>query len=122
MKTKYKRNKYREKSLIKKLTQHLRQKIHHISSTSVGSIAALLFYSNLLEEGINSHTILKSIYKQTKTLNAIPTFLNKIREKLDPNIIASLNGKLYISYYNIKKGCKIIKSRYKNNNFLNYKY
>ena len=88
--------------------------IHKISSTSVGSISALLFYSNLLEEGLNSHTILKSIYKQTKTLNAIPTFLNKIREKINPNIIASLNGKLYISYYNIKKGCKIIKSRYKN--------
>ena len=88
--------------------------IHKISSTSIGSIAALLFYSNLLEEGLNSHTILKSIYKKTNTLNAIPTFLNKIREKLPIDITSSLNGKLYISYYNIKKGIKIIKSHYKN--------
>ena len=88
--------------------------IHHISSTSIGSIAALLFYSNLLEESLNSHTILKSIYKKTKTLNAIPTFLDKIREKLPSNIISVLNGKLYISYYNIKTGYKIIKSKYKN--------
>jgi hypothetical protein len=88
--------------------------IHHISATSVGSISALLFYSNLLDESLQTHTLLKSIYKKTKTLNAIPTFLNQIREKLPANLLGSLNGKLYISYYNIKTGCKIVKSKYKN--------
>ena len=88
--------------------------IQNISATSIGSIAALLFYSNLLDESLQTHTLLKSIYKKTKTLNAIPTFLNQIREKIPENLLSSLNGKLYISYYNIKKGCKIIKSKYKN--------
>jgi hypothetical protein len=88
--------------------------IHHISATSIGSIAALLFYSNLLDESLQTHTLLKSIYIKTKTLNAIPTFLNQIREKLPANLLGSLNGKLYISYYNIKTGCKIVKSKYKN--------
>ena len=88
--------------------------INKISGTSIGSLAALLFYSDLLEEGINSYNILKSIYKKTKTLDIIPTFLNNIREKLPKNIISFLNRRLYISYYNIKTGCKIIKSRYKN--------
>ena len=88
--------------------------IHNISATSIGAISALLYYSDLLEESLQTHTLLKSIYKKTKTLNAIPTFLNKIREKLPADLLSSLNGKLYISYYNIKKGCKIIKSKYKN--------
>lgn len=88
--------------------------IQNISATSIGSIAALLFYSNLLDESLQTHTLLKSIYKKTKTLNAIPTFLNQIREKLPADLLSSLNGKLYISYYNIKKGCKIVKSKYKN--------
>ena len=88
--------------------------IQNISATSIGSIAALLFYSNLLDESLQTHTLLKSIYIKTKTLNAIPTFLNQIREKLPADLLSSLNGKLYISYYNIKKGCKIVKSKYKN--------
>ena len=88
--------------------------IQNISATSVGTISALLFYSNLLDESLQTHTLLKSIYKKTKTLNAIPTFLNQIREKLPANLLSSLNGKLYISYYNIKTGCKIVKSKYKN--------
>ncbi len=88
--------------------------IHHISATSIGAISALLYYSDLLEESLQTHTLLKSIYKKTKTLNAIPTFLNQIREKLPANLLGSLNGKLYISYYNIKTGCKIVKSKYKN--------
>ena len=88
--------------------------IQNISATSVGTISALLFYSNLLDESLQTHTLLKSIYKKTKTLNAIPTFLNQIREKLPANLLNSLNSKLYISYYNIKTGCKIVKSKYKN--------
>ena len=70
--------------------------IHNISATSIGSISALLYYSDLLEESLQTHTLLKSIYKKTKTLNAIPTFLNKIREKLPADLLSSLNGKLYI--------------------------
>ena len=89
-------------------------KIHNISATSIGAISALLYYIDLLEESLQSHTLLKSIYKKTKTLNAIPTFLNQIREKLPADLLSSLNGKLYISYYNIKTGCKIVKSKYKN--------
>lgn len=89
-------------------------KIHNISATSIGAISALLYYIDLLEESLQSHTLLKSIYKKTKTLNAIPTFLNQIREKLPADLLNSLNGKLYISYYNIKSGCKIVKSKYKN--------
>ena len=89
-------------------------KIHNISATSIGAISALLYYIDLLEESLQSHTLLKSIYKKTKTLNAIPTFLNQIREKLPANLLNSLNSKLYISYYNIKTGCKIVKSKYKN--------
>ena len=88
--------------------------IHKISACSIGAVSALLFYNDLLEESLQTINILKSTYKQTNTLDIIPTFLNNIREKLDPNIIASLNGKFYISYYNIKIGKKIIKSHYKN--------
>jgi hypothetical protein len=89
-------------------------RIHNISATSIGAIAALLYYSDLLEDSLQTHTLLKSIYKKTKTLNAIPTFLNQIREKLPIDLLSSLNGKLYISYYNIKTGCKIVKFKYKN--------
>jgi len=89
-------------------------RIHNISATSIGAISALLYYSDLLEESLQTHSLLKSIYKKTKTLNVIPTFLNQIREKIPENLLNSLNGKLYISYYNIKNGIKIIKSKYKN--------
>jgi hypothetical protein len=57
-------------------------------------------------------------FKKEHNLNKFDSFLKKIKEKMPETFWNDISGRLYITYYNIEKGKKIVKSNYKSNDDL----
>jgi hypothetical protein len=88
-------------------------KICRISGCSIGSIVAFIYIINKLE-------ILESLYeitfKQIQTnynLNTIINLYDLLNRYIPDDICNKVNNKLYITYNNIKKRTKKVKSTYK---------
>ena len=88
-------------------------KINRISGCSVGSIIAFLYYIDCLDLMPKFYEIIHKDFKQTYNLKMIKEFKNLLGENIPSNICKKINNKFYITYNNIKKGKKIIKSKYK---------
>lgn len=87
--------------------------INRISGCSVGSIIAFLYYIDCLDLMPKFYEIIHKDFKQTYNLKMIKEFKNILGENIPSNICKKINNKFYITYNNIKKGKKIIRSRYK---------
>ena len=91
--------------------------VHKISSCSIGSVCAFLYKIDALDLMPELYNIILKQFKETRHFDALKYCLNKIKERIqtsDLNQKLKINNVLYISYYDIKKGKKIIKSKFKN--------
>jgi hypothetical protein len=89
-------------------------KINRISGCSIGSVAAFLYYIDGLDLISTLYETINVNFKKTHNLHSIKKLKQYLDKSIPTNICELVNNKLYISYNNIKKGTKIIKSTYKN--------
>jgi len=87
--------------------------IERISGCSVGSIVAFLYYIDQLDMMTILYEIVNNEFKETYSLNTIKNLRNHLGDKIPNDICNKINNKLYITYYNLKKKIKSIKSVYK---------
>lgn len=89
-------------------------KIERISGCSVGSIAAFLYFIDGLDLISDLYTSILNDFKKKHNLEFIKNLKSYLSTKIPDDICNQINGKLYITYNNIKKRTKIVKSNYKN--------
>jgi len=93
-------------------------KVERISGTSIGSLMAFLYFSNNLSIISELYHLLYATFKKTRNLKIIKQLKKLLHGKLPENICEQVYKRLYISYYNVKTGKKIIKKTYKTSDVL----
>lgn len=99
---------------LKEMEKRSYIKIDRISGCSVGSIVALLYYIDALDLMPSLYEIINRDFKHKYNLNTIKTLKQYLQHKIPDDICSKINNKLFISYHNIKKRKKIVKSTYNN--------
>ena len=89
-------------------------KINRISGCSVGSIVGFLYFIDSLDLMPKLYDLINKEFRQTYNLNFIKELKKHLSDRIPNDICEKVNGKLYITYNNIKKGTKPVKSVYKN--------
>ena len=89
-------------------------KIERISGCSVGSIVGFLYFIDSLDLMPKLYDLINKEFRQTYNLKLITELKKHLSERIPSNICEIVNGRLYITYNNIKKGTKPVKSVYKN--------
>ena len=88
--------------------------IDRISACSVSSVSALLYHINALDLSTEIYEILFTHLKQNYNLNIFETIFDIIRPRIPADICKTMENRVFISYYNVKKGKKNIKCKYRN--------
>jgi hypothetical protein len=88
-------------------------KICKISGCSIGSIVAFIYIIDCLDIAEKFYSVIFEQFKNTHNLNISTTIYDLLEDKIPDDICNKVNNKLYITYYNIKKGKKVIKNNYK---------
>jgi hypothetical protein len=90
-------------------------KIERLSGCSIGSISALLYLIDGLDMSSEIYNISVNSFKKTYNLVCLNEIIERINKQLPANAYINLTNKLYITYHNIDKRKKIIKSKFKSN-------
>ena len=88
-------------------------KIERISGCSVGSIVGFLYFIDSLDLMPKLYDLINKEFRQTYNLKLITELKKHLSEHIPSDICERVNGRLYITYNNIKKGTKPVKSVYK---------
>ena len=100
---------------LKNMEQQKRIKVERISGVSIGAMLGLIYQLDCLDFSISFY---KSVYKhlkKNKNLTIVHTFCEEIKKFIPDDFYLKLNKKFFVTYYDFKKGKKIVKSLYKNN-------
>jgi len=89
-------------------------KINRISGCSIGSVVAFCYFIDALDYIPQIYEIAYKNFKKTRKLSIIKKIKKIFANYIDDNICQYVNNRLYITYNNIKKGSKPVKSYYKN--------
>lgn len=99
---------------IKKLETNNLVKVNRISGCSIGSIIALFYFSDVsLSDSIDFVT--NNIYNHVKkyyNINVFDKLFTFFKQTFPSNILEQINGRFFISYYDIVKCKQYIKSKY----------
>lgn len=87
--------------------------VERVSGVSVGAIVAFLYFIDELDLMTHLYNIVCSEFKTNYNLKIIKKLKTLLNCKIPSNICEKVNERLYITYYNIKKGKKIVKKKYK---------
>jgi hypothetical protein len=88
-------------------------KIERISGCSVGAIVGFLYFIDALDLMPKLYDLINKEFRQTYNLNLIKELKKHLSDRIPSDICERVNGRLYITYNNIKKGTKPVKSVYK---------
>lgn len=98
---------------LKELEQKQYIQIDKISGCSIGSLVGVLYYADILD--LYNELYCMGIENFQKTgIFGKDQILNKLKDRLPDNICDLVHKKLYISYYDLKKKKKIVRTKYKN--------
>jgi hypothetical protein len=89
-------------------------KIERISGCSIGSIVAFLYYIDNLDLMPKLYEMVNVDFRKTYKLHIVKELKKYLVEHIPDDICDRVNDKFFITYNNIKKGTKPVKSRYKN--------
>ena len=89
-------------------------KINRISGCSIGSIVGFLYFIDGLDLIDKLYDLINNEFRQTYSLKIIKELKKHLGEHIPNDICDKVNGRLFITYNNIKKGIKPVKSNYKN--------
>ena len=87
-------------------------KIDRLSGCSIGAIVAFLYYMDALDLMPTLYEIVNKDFRQTYTLQLVKELKKHLENRIPSDILERVNNKLFISYNNIKKGTKTVKSNY----------
>lgn len=87
--------------------------IDRISGCSVGSLTALVYFSNTYHLLEPIYTLTYRHFKKTNNVNIFNHIFSQLRPHLTPAIMAGLNGRLFITYYNIKHNEQVVRHKYR---------
>jgi len=90
-----------------------RIRIDRISGCSVGSLTALVYFSNTYHLLEPIYTLTYRHFKKTNNVNIFNHIFAQLRPHLTPAIMAGLNGRLFITYYNIKHNEQVVRHKYR---------
>ena len=88
-------------------------KIDRISGCSIGSIVGFLYFIDSLDLMPKLYDLINKEFRKTYSLSILKELKTYITDYIPSDICERVNGKLFITYNNIKKGKKIVKSNYK---------
>ena len=88
-------------------------KINRISGCSIGSIAAFLYFIDSLDLMSQLYIIANKEFKESHKLKTLKEIKQYLIKHIPNDICDKVNDKFFITYYNIKKGEKKIKSKFK---------
>lgn len=88
--------------------------VDKLSGCSIGSLACVLYTADLLDLTTEIYNMAIDQFKKTTHLEIVDDILSKIRKKLPSDICERMNGRVFITYFDLKKGAKVVKSNYKN--------
>jgi hypothetical protein len=91
-------------------------KIDRISGCSIGSIVAFLYFIDGLDLMSQLYEIVNKDFRETYKLTIIKVIKKHLYNHIPKDICQKINNKLFITYNNIKKGSKPVKSTYKDVN------
>jgi len=89
-------------------------KINRISGCSIGSIVGFLYFIDSLDLMSKFYEVINTEFRQTYSLGFIKNMKKYLGDRVPHDICEKVNGRLYITYNNIKKGTKPVRSVYKN--------
>jgi len=87
--------------------------IDRISGCSVGSLTALVYFSNTYHLLEPIYKLTYRHFKKTNNVNIFKHIFDQLRPHLTPAVMSILNGRLFITYYNIKYNEQIVRHKYK---------
>lgn len=99
---------------LKTLEQQKMITIKKLSGCSIGSITALLYFIDNEEIVINIYKIAYLHFKTNYNVNIFDDVFSLLKQHLPNNVIEKINNRLYISYYNVQTGKRVVKTSYKN--------
>lgn len=99
---------------LKALEQKKMITIKKLSGCSIGAITALLYFINDENVIINIYKLAYSHFKSNYNVNIFDDVFSLLKQHLPSNIIEKINNRLYISYYNVQTGKRVVKKSYKN--------
>jgi hypothetical protein len=99
--------------LMRELEKNKYITIDKISGSSVGSIVAFLYHLDALHVGYEFYDIFTNKFKNEFILDEFNNFFERLEKHIPDNICETMSDRVYITYYNVKRGKKIIKSKYK---------
>lgn len=98
---------------LKEMEKRNHVKIERVSGCSIGSLTAFIYLIDKLEIMDKLYNIFFNNFKFNYKLNKLTKLNIYLNKYIPDDICDKINNKLYITYYNIKKNKKIIKSVYK---------
>lgn len=103
---------------LKELERRKYIKIGKLSGCSIGAITGLLYLMDDLDISHELYSLTIETFKKDHNLSGLTFALDKIKERFDKNLYKKMSGKIFISYYNVEKRKKIVKSKFKDNDDL----
>ena len=98
---------------LRELELRNRIRIDRISGCSVGSLTALVYFSNTYHLLEPIYTLTYRHFKKTNNVNIFNHIFAQLRPHLTPAIMAGLNGRLFITYYNVKHNEQVVRHKYR---------
>ena len=98
---------------LRELELRNRIRIDRISGCSVGSLTALVYFSNTYHLLEPIYTLTYRHFKKTNNVNIFNHIFAQLRPHLTPAIMDGLNGRLFITYYNIKHNEQVVRHKYR---------
>ena len=99
---------------IREMEQRGFIKIKRISGCSIGSVVAFLYFIDALDMMPKLYNLVNDEFKGSMSLQIIKRLKEYLSSRIPDEICSKVNGKLYISYHDIKSNKKVVKSHYKN--------
>jgi hypothetical protein len=87
--------------------------IERISGCSIGSVVAFLYFIDALDMMPQLYDIVKKDFQNGYKLPTIKDIKKHLKDRTPSDICEKINGKLYMTYNNVRKCKKSIKSQYK---------
>lgn len=100
--------------LLKELEKNNKLIINKISGASIGSFTGLLYISDLLDKVSEIWDIAYPYYKKHKQF-PLDTIIGYLKKNTTEDLYEKVKYKFYISYYDLFKGKKVVKYKYKSN-------
>jgi len=89
-------------------------KIDRISGCSIGSIVGFLYFIDALEYIPKIYEIFNKEFRKSYKLTCLKKLKTYLSQFIPTNVCEKINNRLFITYNNIKRGKKPVKSTYKN--------